>query len=37
MDAGALSHHEIKVKRSPTVVWLDQPPKEVFVTFDAAG
>ena len=33
---GALSHHDIPPERRPIVVWLDQPPREVYLWFDVA-
>jgi hypothetical protein len=33
---GALSHHDIPPERRPIVVWLDQPPHDVYLWFSVA-
>ncbi len=33
---GALSHHDIPPERRPIVVWLDQPPRELYLWFSVA-
>jgi hypothetical protein len=33
---GALSHHDVPPERRPIVVWLDQPPRRLYIAFDVA-
>jgi hypothetical protein len=33
---GALSHHDVPPERRPIVVWLDQPPRRLYISFDVA-